>query len=192
MDHPRAPGLRARAARAGRTGARPPGRVARRRSTGGCSSANYSQPADGLVHQPTVAIYAVQRPGIQEQRSFGSAAPHLIALCLVLERGPSAQQTTTLLAGIIERPAAFRRLGPPRPNGTMNVSDVVRAARPAGRVLGTRHLVLVGAPLHGGPALDRRQPGRRPAGRMTRGHGPLSEIAPDCLLAPARARARAH
>jgi hypothetical protein len=49
----------------------------------------------------------------------------------VLERGASAQQTTTLLAGMLERAPAFRSLEPPVPNGTINVSDVA-AARTAG------------------------------------------------------------
>lgn len=90
----------------------------------------YGHLADGLVHRLTVATYAVQHPGIPEQRSLGSTAAQLIALCLVLERGASAQQTTTRLATILERPPAFRWLEPPRPNGTINVADVVAARTP--------------------------------------------------------------
>jgi hypothetical protein len=90
----------------------------------------YGDLADGLVHRLTVATYAAQHPGIPQQRSLGSTAPQLIALCLVLERGASAQQTTTLLAGILEPPPAFRSLEPPVPNGTINVSDVAAARTP--------------------------------------------------------------
>jgi Family of unknown function (DUF5946) len=90
----------------------------------------YGDLADGLVHRLTVATYAIQHPDRSKHRSPASTALHLIALCLVLERGASAQQTTPLIAGMLERPPAFRRLEPPRPNGTMDVSDVVRARAP--------------------------------------------------------------
>jgi hypothetical protein len=50
---------------------------------------------------------------------------HLIALCLMLERGAGAQQTSALLVAMLERPPAFRWLGPPTPNGTINVADVL-------------------------------------------------------------------
>jgi Family of unknown function (DUF5946) len=91
----------------------------------------YGDLADGLVHRLTVATYAVQHPDGSRHRSPESTALQLIALCLVLERGASAQGTTTLLASVLEQPPAFPWLEPPRPNGTLNVSDVAAARTPA-------------------------------------------------------------
>jgi Family of unknown function (DUF5946) len=90
----------------------------------------YSDLADGLVHRLTVATYAVQHPGVSEHCSITSTNLHLIALCLVLEQGTSAQ-ATKLLARILERPPAFRWLEPPLPNGTITVSDVIAARSPS-------------------------------------------------------------
>jgi hypothetical protein len=73
----------------------------------------YGDLADGLVHRLTVATYAVQHPDRSRHRSPESTALQLIALCLVLERGASAQRTTTLLASVLEQPPAFPWLEPP-------------------------------------------------------------------------------
>jgi Family of unknown function (DUF5946) len=91
----------------------------------------YGDLPDGLVHRLTVATYAVQHPDGSTHRSPGSTALQLIALCLVFDRGATAQRTTTLPASVLERPPAFPWLEPPVPNGTINVADVIAARPPA-------------------------------------------------------------
>ena len=90
----------------------------------------YTEISDGRVHRLTIATYAVQHPAMRERRPPASMTLELIALCLLLERGASVGRTTTRLAGILERPPALHRLEPPRPNGTINVSDVAAAHTP--------------------------------------------------------------
>jgi uncharacterized protein DUF5946 len=45
----------------------------------------------------TVDVYAVQHPGVAEPRVIRSVAVHLIALCLVLERGVATAATRELM-----------------------------------------------------------------------------------------------
>jgi hypothetical protein len=90
----------------------------------------YSQAPSARLHRLTVDTYAVQHPSAQEHCSFWSLGLHLIGLCLLLERGASARQTTKLLAQVFEHPPSFRRLEPPVPNGTITVSDVISARNP--------------------------------------------------------------
>jgi len=90
----------------------------------------YSQVRSPRVHRLTVDTYAVQHPGAPEHGPICSVGLHLIGLCLVLERGASARQTTEQLAQVLEDPPPFRWLEPPVPNGTLTVSDVVTARNP--------------------------------------------------------------
>jgi hypothetical protein len=98
----------------------------------------YSAPIDDVVRRLTVATYAAQHPDTSQPRSSGSTAVHLIALCLMLERGASAQQTTALPPTMLERAQALHWLEPSTPNGTINVADVLSARTP------TEHAQLVG------------------------------------------------
>ena len=90
----------------------------------------YSVPVNDAVHRLTVATYAAQHPDNSGPRSSGSTALQLIALCVMLERGASARQTTAFLAAMLERAQAFRWLEPPTPNGTINVANVLAARTP--------------------------------------------------------------
>jgi hypothetical protein len=90
----------------------------------------YSDVTDGLVRRLTVATYAVQHAHNSEHCSFRSTGLHLIALCLVLERGATVQLTAELLEQICGRAPAFHWLEPPAPNGTLNVSSIVAARTP--------------------------------------------------------------
>ena len=90
----------------------------------------YSQALHPRLHRLTVDTYAVQHPDARDHRSFSSLGPHLIALCLLLERGASPQRTNELLAQILERPPSCSRLEAPTPNGTITVLDVVTARNP--------------------------------------------------------------
>jgi Family of unknown function (DUF5946) len=84
----------------------------------------YSQALSPRLHRLTVDTYAVQHPAARNHHSLSSLEPHLIGLCLLLERGSSPQRANELLAQILERPRACRRLEAPTPNGTITVSDV--------------------------------------------------------------------
>jgi Family of unknown function (DUF5946) len=90
----------------------------------------YSQALHPRLHRLTVDTYAVQHPDVRNHRSFSSLEPHLIALCLLLERGASPRRTNELLAQILERPPSCCRLEAPTPNGTFTVLDVVAARNP--------------------------------------------------------------
>ena len=98
----------------------------------------YEDRAYGGLHQATVDAYAVQHPGIPERRSIQSVALHLITLCLVLEDGADPAMGPPLHKRLAGR-SSFYWLDPPRPNGTMTVSDVARAQDAA------EHLRLVDA-----------------------------------------------
>lgn len=87
----------------------------------------YSAPIDDGVRRLTIATYAAQHPDTSQPHLAGSTALHLIALCLMLERGASAQQTTALLPLMLQRAQALHWPEPPTPNGTINVADVLSA-----------------------------------------------------------------
>jgi Family of unknown function (DUF5946) len=90
----------------------------------------YSQVRSPRVHRFTVDTYAVQHPGAPQHGPICSVGLHLIGLCLMLERGASARQTTEQLAQMLEDPPPFRWLEPPAPNATITVSDVIAARTP--------------------------------------------------------------
>jgi hypothetical protein len=92
--------------------------------------AEYSQAPSPRLHQLTVDSYGAQHPSARHDRSDRSPALHLIGLCLLLERGVSAQQTSELVAQILECPPSFDRLEPHVPNGTITVSDILAARTP--------------------------------------------------------------
>jgi hypothetical protein len=90
----------------------------------------YSQALPPRLHRLTVDTYAVQHPAARKHCSLSSLGPHLIGLCLLLERGASPQRTNELLDQILKRLPPFRRLEAPTPNGTIMVSDVAAARNP--------------------------------------------------------------
>ena len=90
----------------------------------------YSHALPPRLHRLTVDTYAVQHPAAPNNRSFSSLGAHLIGLCVLLERGASAQQTSKLLAQILKRPPSFGPLEPPTPNATITISDVATARNP--------------------------------------------------------------
>jgi hypothetical protein len=92
--------------------------------------AEYSQAPSPRLHQLTVDSYGAQHPSVREDRSDRSLGLHLIGLCLLLERGASAQQTGKLLARILEHPPPFSQLGAPTRNGTITVSEIAAAQEP--------------------------------------------------------------
>jgi uncharacterized protein DUF5946 len=65
-------------------------------------------------HRMTVDVYAVQHPGLPERRSIQSVAVHLIALCLVLERGVATVKVRELMGRVLEAAPALEWLEPPR------------------------------------------------------------------------------
>ena len=71
--------------------------------------------------------YMVQHPGVSERRAIQSVCLHLVALCLVLERGLPTDQLSATLQRILVRPPAWRWLDPPVPNGTLTIHDVAGA-----------------------------------------------------------------
>jgi hypothetical protein len=92
--------------------------------------AEYRQAPSPRLHQLTVDSYGAQYPSARQDRCDRSLGLHLIGLCLLLERGASAQQTSRLITQVLERPPSFGRLQPPTPNGTITVSDVAAARNP--------------------------------------------------------------
>jgi uncharacterized protein DUF5946 len=92
--------------------------------------AEYDQAPSPRLHQLTVDSYGAQHPSARHDRSDRALGLHLIGLCLLLERGASAQQTSELLAQVLEHPPSFGRLEAPTPNGAITVSDVAAAQNP--------------------------------------------------------------
>jgi hypothetical protein len=76
-------------------------------------------------HRITVDVYAVQHPGRPERRAIQSVAVHLIALCLVLERGVATVKVRELMNRVLARKPNLEWLEPPEPNGTVTVNDVL-------------------------------------------------------------------
>jgi Family of unknown function (DUF5946) len=70
----------------------------------------------------------VQHPGVPERRAIQSVGVHLVALCLVLERGLPPADLSTALQRVLARPPAWRWLEPPVPNGTLTMGDLAAAA----------------------------------------------------------------
>jgi hypothetical protein len=68
----------------------------------------------------------VQHPGVPERRSIQSVAVHLMALCLVLERGFTPQAATRRMGALVER-ARPQWLEPPVPNGRLTVEHPLAA-----------------------------------------------------------------
>jgi Family of unknown function (DUF5946) len=134
--------------------------------------AEYSRAPSPRLHQLTVDSYGAQHPSARHDRSDRSLGLHLIGLCLLLERGASAQQISDLLAQILECPPSFGRLEAPTPNGTITVSDAAAAQSP------DEHARLVEqwatsvwhawVPYHGAVRawIDGNRSGRRHAGSM--------------------------
>lgn len=82
------------------------------------------------AHTLAVDTYAVQHPGVPEQRAIRSVAVHLMRLCLVFERGLRPQDGRRLPARFLLRQPELRWLDPPRPNGGITVAEVHAAAGP--------------------------------------------------------------
>ena len=90
----------------------------------------YGQPAFFRMHKFTVDAYAVQHPGQPSPQSIQSVAVHLSRLCLMLERGTTADAATATMQNIARRKDGFRWLEPPPSRGAVTVADVHRAASP--------------------------------------------------------------
>jgi hypothetical protein len=76
-------------------------------------------------HRLTVDVYAVQHPGTGEPRAIKSVAIHLIALCLVLERGVATVTVRELMRRVLDREPEFTWLEPPQRGGSVTVRDVL-------------------------------------------------------------------
>ncbi len=72
--------------------------------------------------------YMVQHPGVPERRATQSVGVHLVALCLVLERGLPPDALSATLQRVLAQPPAWRWLEPPVPNGPLTMSDLATAA----------------------------------------------------------------
>ncbi len=91
----------------------------------------YSDPAHGALHRLTVDSYAVQHPGHPSRQSIQSVALHLMALCLVLERGQSPEHVSRALAHLAHHDDRYTWLTPPASMGEVTVADLVPATSPA-------------------------------------------------------------
>jgi hypothetical protein len=87
--------------------------------------AEYGQAASPRLHRLTVDTYAVQHPARSGCRSIRSLVPHLIGLCLALEREASARHAPRLLDQTLEWLPSLRWLEAPVPNGTITIADAV-------------------------------------------------------------------
>jgi hypothetical protein len=85
---------------------------------------------EGGPHRLSVDAYAVQHPGVPERRSIRSVCLHLTRLCLMLERGVPGERAAELMVAVGERIDDMRWLEPPRPNGSVTVSDVLGGVTP--------------------------------------------------------------
>lgn len=98
------------------------------RAFGEILAAEFGDPAFFPVHAMTVDTYALQHPGMPSPQTIRSAAIHLAALCVVLERGYDATRAMAV------RRLPRERLGeeliwlePPASRGTVTVLDVIGA-----------------------------------------------------------------
>jgi len=90
----------------------------------------YTQTPSPRLHRLTVDAYAAQHPRAEAASSFSALGVHLAGLCLLLERGASAEETTSWLGRLLERPPSIRSLERPVANGTVTVADVISARNP--------------------------------------------------------------
>jgi Family of unknown function (DUF5946) len=95
----------------------------------------YGQAFPPRLHRLTVDTYAVQHPDARNHRSLASLGPHLIGLCLLLERGASPQRRNELLAQILERPPPCSRLKAPTPKAPGAQIRTSRRLRTAGLMI---------------------------------------------------------
>ena len=84
----------------------------------------YSDTRYFAVHRSTVDTYAVQHPGRPSRQSIQSVAVHLVALCVVLERGYEAARATEAIRRALARRAMFTWLEPPASPGAVTILDV--------------------------------------------------------------------
>ena len=74
----------------------------------------------------SVDAYAVQHPGVPEPRAIRSVAVHLMALCLVFDRGFRPPDVTKRMGGLLDG-VEPGWLEPPHPNGTLTVEHPLGA-----------------------------------------------------------------
>ena len=84
----------------------------------------YSDPVYARLHRLTVDTYAVQHPGRPIPQTIQSAAGHLVSLCLVLERGKSAEEATQAIGAVTRNKGGYIWLDPPSSMGAVTVRDV--------------------------------------------------------------------
>lgn len=110
-------------------------------SSAGCWAAycevlarEYSNRSYAALHRLTVDAYAVQHPGQPSPQTIQSVAVHLISLCLMLEKGCTANQATAAMQTAAKDKSRFRWLSPPRFRGSITVLDVRKADSAAAHV----------------------------------------------------------
>ena len=98
---------------------------------------DYSDPAYRAAHRLVVDAYAVQHPGRPSPQSIQSVAIHLIALCVVLERGWDFHRASTLL-GVAAARDDYAWLTPPLAPATLTVLHPLAASSAAGHATAVR------------------------------------------------------
>ena len=76
-----------------------------------------------------IDAYAAQHPGDPGRRQAQSVTVHLVSLCLVLEHGWDAADTTHAKRALVQDDPVFPWLEPPRSSGDITIADVL-VARP--------------------------------------------------------------
>jgi hypothetical protein len=92
----------------------------------------YADPSLMRVHRLSVDAYAVQHPGGTSRQAIQSVGLHLVRLCLILERGWSAENANAAMLRASRHKASMFRLPRPSTLGGITVADVVAAADAAG------------------------------------------------------------
>src|SRR4051794_11768828 len=90
----------------------------------------YSDIRYAPLHQLSVDAYAVQHPGSRSPQSIQSVGPHLISLCLTLEKKAAIGSSRAVL----QNSAAFKEkliwLQPPASRGDMTVANLMAVKDP--------------------------------------------------------------
>jgi hypothetical protein len=98
----------------------------------------YANPVYRRLHRLTVDAYAVQHPGQPNPQAIQSVAIHLVSLCLVLERGRSAEEARRSLSIAAGRKGRYLRLSRPVLMGAITVADVRAAQSPEAHLASVR------------------------------------------------------
>ena len=100
---------------------------------------DYSDPAYRAMHRLVVDAYAVQHPGRPSPQAIQSVAIHLIALCVILERGWDFQRASKLL-GVAAAREHYTWLAPPAAPATLTVLHPLAAPSAAAHAQAVRFI----------------------------------------------------